>query len=102
MSKAAPARPIAEITALIGSFGAADWIRLRKIARYYSFGGMIESDDLLQEALRRTIEGGRACPGDVPPITFLAGVMRSIADDERDRVRRRPKLTSIAQQGGGL
>jgi hypothetical protein len=42
-------------------------------------------EDLLQEAILRTLGGGRRWPTDVPMVAYLAQTMRSIASDHRRR-----------------
>jgi len=55
----------------------------------------MEGNDLLQEAILRTLEeNGRKCPSDVPVPIYLDNAMRSIADGERKKyVRERPAGT---------
>lgn len=66
-----------------------DLIRLRKKAHYLALGSGVEGQDLLNEAIRRTLdEDGRNCPSDVPVTVFLANAMRSIADGEREKFDR--------------
>ena len=53
----------------------------------------MESDDLLQEAVTRSLEenGGRNCPRNVKVVTFLGNAMRSIASHARKKwVREMP------------
>ena len=63
--------------------------------------GLIEADDLLQEAFRRALDGRRSCPAHVGPVKFLAEAMRSIADGElRRKFKAQPRLVPIANHGG--
>ena len=77
----------------------ADWGRLRKVAAAYALGRPIEADDLLQEAFRRTFEGGRNCPAHVTVVKFLAEAMRSIAHGEKEKGDKQPVLVAIANHG---
>jgi DNA-directed RNA polymerase specialized sigma24 family protein len=67
-----------------------DLLRLKVIARLH--GRSLPPDlswaDLLQEALARVLDGSRAIPPGVPPVAFLAGVMRSIKAEHWRRRRR--------------
>jgi DNA-directed RNA polymerase specialized sigma24 family protein len=67
-----------------------DLLRLKVIARLH--GRSLPPDlswaDLLQEAFTRVLDGSRAIPPGVPPVAFLAGVMRSIKAEHWRRRRR--------------
>jgi DNA-directed RNA polymerase specialized sigma24 family protein len=67
-----------------------DLLRLKVIARLHgrSLPPDISWADLLQEALARVLDGSRAIPPAVPPVAFLAGVMRSIKAEHWRRRRR--------------
>ncbi len=67
----------------------ADLLRLRKKAAYRAPGTGMEGDDLLNEAVRRTLEeDGRNCPVNVPVAVYLDNAMRSIANGEREKYAR--------------
>jgi DNA-directed RNA polymerase specialized sigma24 family protein len=83
----APSRTQAEIAEIVDGLTAADWARLRKAAAYFSNSRPIEPDDLLQEAFRRALEGGRTCPTGVDFIRFMIQAMRSIAHGEMEKAR---------------
>ena len=71
----------------------ADLLRLRKKAALYAPGTGLGGDDLLQEAILRTLEAeGRNCPEDVPVAVYLGNAMRSIADGERDKYARQSSI----------
>jgi DNA-directed RNA polymerase specialized sigma24 family protein len=74
---------------------------LRKKAKYRALGSGMESEDLFQEAILRTLEeDGRKCPLDVPVPIYLDNAMRSIADGERAKyVRERPAGIGQPQDG---
>jgi RNA polymerase sigma-70 factor (ECF subfamily) len=63
--------------------------RLR--ARSLPPGGMTWSD-LLHEAVLRALAGARPWPAGVPLLAFLAGVMRSLCDEQWRRHRRQDDL----------
>jgi DNA-directed RNA polymerase specialized sigma24 family protein len=88
-----------EIADAIRSFTPAQWGRLRKVAQIYSYA--MESKDLLQEAFARALgDNERHCPGHIDVVSFLAGVMRSIASGEYERAKLRPTLVPIDSHGG--
>jgi DNA-directed RNA polymerase specialized sigma24 family protein len=76
-----------------------DLLRLKVIARLHgrSLPPDMSWQDLLQEAFTRVLDGSRAIPPAVPPVAFLAGVMRSIKAEHWRRRRRaneqQPALT---------
>lgn len=71
-----------EAVAALERLGVADQLRLRQTAQSRARGlWCIEWEDLLQESLTRIMEGTRRWPRKVPIITFVAGVMRSIASE---------------------
>ncbi|MEQ8353983.1 MAG: hypothetical protein RH942_00485 [Kiloniellaceae bacterium] len=75
--------------AAINSLSDAGFVRLRKKAMHRAMGTGLEADDLLNEAIRRTLdEGGRSCPSDVPIDVYLDNAMRSIANGERAKYLR--------------
>ncbi len=68
---------------------SAELLRLRKKSAFHALGTGMGGDDLLQEAIRRTLEpDGRRCPADVPVAVYLGNAMRSIADGERAKYSR--------------
>ena len=69
----------AELIAIIQSLTEADKIALMKIARLYARRTPFDPDDLLQEAIYRLLSGKRAWARGAPFLSFLVGVMRSIA-----------------------
>lgn len=77
---------------------AADWARLKLVARKYANGRPIEPDDLLQEAMQRAIDG-RVCPIHVDVVKFLAEAMRSIAHGETEKAEHKLVLVPIAKTG---
>ena len=80
-----------------------DLLRLKVIARLHgrSLPPDVSWADLLQEAFTRVLDGSRAIPAGVPPVAFLAGVMRSIKAEYWRRRRRataqQPALTTEYQ-----
>lgn len=67
----------------------ADMLRLKKIARLRVRGlQLTEGTDLLNTAIVRVLEGTRRWPRHVSFIAFMAGVMRSIANEERKQILR--------------
>jgi RNA polymerase sigma-70 factor (ECF subfamily) len=89
-----------EVDDAIQNLSDAGWSRLRKVAAAYARGRPIEAEDLLHEAFRRAIDGGRHCPTHVDVVKFLAEAMRSIAHGEAEKLKSRPRLVPIANHGG--
>lgn len=77
----------AELRSALEALSEIDLIRLRRKATALAPGTGMESDDLLQEAVLRSLEenGGRNCPRSVNVATFLGNVMRSIASHAREK-----------------
>jgi DNA-directed RNA polymerase specialized sigma24 family protein len=99
LSVGAATRSKDEIAGAIRSFTSAQWARLRKVAQSYSYA--LDAEDLLQEAFSRALgDNERHCPGDVDVVRFLAQVMRSIANGEYERAKRRPTFVALANHGG--
>ena len=82
----------AAFIAALNALAPTDLLRLRKKSGFRAMGTGMEGDDLLNEAVQRTLEdNGRNCPADVPVAVYLDNAMRSIADGEREKyARRRP------------
>jgi hypothetical protein len=78
-----------EFIAALRALSAADLFRLQKKAKYRALGSGMGGDDLLHEAIVRTLdEDGRKCPSDVALPVYLDNAMRSIADGERAKYGR--------------
>ncbi len=85
----------------LGALSDIDKHRLLKIARTYAAVARdLEPEDLLQEAMMKSLEENpherRRCPKDLNLITFLAGVMRSLASN-RVEWRKRRKEAEAAE-----
>lgn len=88
--------PLTEIEEVLSTVSDAGWIRLRKVAKFYSYG-RLDPDDLLQKSLMSALEGNRKCPHDMDVIRFLAGTMRSLASSELKSLKRKPELHVLSQ-----
>jgi hypothetical protein len=88
-----------EFEAAIGCFSDADWARLDSLARSFAFSTGWDPDDLLQEAIVRTLQGTRNCPTSVGVMKHLADTMSSIADTERSKGRNQHSHVPIVQPG---
>ncbi len=75
----------AELRSALEGLSQSDLLRIRSKATLLATGTGMEPDDLINEAILRTLEenGGRNCPRDVAPVTFLNNVIRSIASHSR-------------------
>lgn len=83
----------AEVYKRLTRLRPANSFRLTELARLWAWkGGTHAEADLLSEALTRVLEGRRKWPADVPLITFLSEVMRSIADEWGKRRLRQPSI----------
>jgi hypothetical protein len=85
-----------DVEAAIGAFSEADWARLQRLGAASTFKTGWGSEDLLQEAILRTLQGTRNCPTDVDVIKHLIDTMSSIANGERDKARNQfPHLPTL-------
>jgi len=82
-------------TAILG-LSDADVVRLKKCAHKYIGGHDMDVEDLVNEAILRTLSGKRkTCPRNLPIVQFLAGAMRSIASGEREKTTNSEELLDI-------
>lgn len=84
------APPPRDVAAALEALSDEDMLRLRALARLRARGlpGGVAWSDLLHEAVLRALEGTRRWPPDVPLLAFLAGIMRSLCDEQWRRRRR--------------
>lgn len=59
-----------------------DRLRLKRKADSFAYIVGMEPDDILHEAITRTLEGSRRCPADVEIVVYLGNAMRSIASEQ--------------------
>lgn len=87
----------------LGALCIPDKVRLKKISKIWAdVAGDIEPEDLLHEAMMKTIEDNprsrRRCPTGVELVKFLSGVMRSLANNRVEwRKRRKEALAAEIQ-----
>jgi DNA-directed RNA polymerase specialized sigma24 family protein len=96
--------PQRDVGAALAALSEADLLRLRAIARLRARSlpeGMSWSD-LLHEAVLRALTGARPWPPGVPLLAFLAGVMRSLCDEQWRRHRRQNHLPTSHDGGGAV
>ena len=86
--------PQRDVGAALATLSEEDLLRLRAIARLRarSLPGGMSWSDLLHEAVLRALTGARPWPPGVPLLAFLAGVMRSLCDEQWRRHRRQAHL----------
>jgi len=79
-----------------------DLLRLRALARLRarSLPGGTSWSDLLHEAVLRALAGARPWPPGVPLLAFLAGVMRSLCDEQWRHHRLQDNLPTPDIAGG--
>jgi len=85
-----------EVEEAIASISDAGWHRLHRVARLYS-RGVLDRDDLLHEALLRTLDGRRTCPRDVDIVRALAEAIRSLASSSFKSADRHPELHIVEE-----
>jgi hypothetical protein len=88
-----------DVEAAVRSFSIADWSRLHKVAKAFSFKTGWGFEDLLQEAIVRTLQGTRNCPSDVDVMKHFVDTMSSIADGEREKAHNQLPHVPTAQPG---
>jgi RNA polymerase sigma-70 factor (ECF subfamily) len=88
MSELPPALSEAEIRSEISSLTAGERTRLIRIASYYGRISFEEPDELVQEAIYRILAGMREWPRGLQKLRFLAGVIKSIAGDQKRALNR--------------
>jgi DNA-directed RNA polymerase specialized sigma24 family protein len=86
--------PRRDVGAALAELSEEDLLRLRAITRLRarSLPDSMSWSDLLHEAVLRALSGARPWPPGVSLLAFLAGVMRSICDDQWRRRRRQQDL----------
>ncbi|HTL91193.1 MAG TPA: hypothetical protein VL176_02535 [Steroidobacteraceae bacterium] len=87
----------ADAALALGLVTRYDLLRLKTLARLYARGlpPHVDWEDLLQEALTRVLVGSRTAATDVPPVAFIAGVMRSLRSGHRRQSSRVEDSRSI-------
>ena len=99
-----PVPPRRDVGAALAALSEEDLLRLRAIARLRarSLPDGISWSDLLHEAVLRALTGARPWPPGVPLLAFLAGVMRSLCDEQWRRHRRQNHLATSHDGGGAV
>ncbi|MFC0389712.1 hypothetical protein [Muricoccus vinaceus] len=65
-----------------------EWIRLRRIAAVLTRSKATTVNDLIQETCARVLGDTRPWPVNIPFFAFFAGVMKSVAGEEVQKLRR--------------
>ena len=94
--------PQQDLGAALAALTGEDLLRLRAIARLRarSLPSDMSWSDLLHEAVLRALTGARPWPPGVPLLAFLAGIMRSVCDEQWRRHRRQYDLPTPPDSGG--
>jgi DNA-directed RNA polymerase specialized sigma24 family protein len=94
--------PQRDVGAALAALPEEDLLRLRAIARLRarSLPDDMSWSDLLHDAVLRALTGVRPWPPGVPLLAFLAGVMRSLCDEQWRHHRRRDHLPTPPGSGG--
>ena len=88
-----------ESAAALRRLSDTDLLRLEQLARLRAIGlHAVDWQDLLNEAIVRTLGGSRRCPRDVPLVVFLHQTMRSIASDHWRRLEK-PVVIAASELG---
>jgi RNA polymerase sigma-70 factor (ECF subfamily) len=97
--RAAP--PQRDVGQALAALSVEDLLRLRAIARLRarSLPGGMSWGDLLHEAMLRALTGARPWPPSVSLLAFLAGVMRSLCEEQWRRHRRQNHLANLQNSG---
>ena len=91
----------AEVATALVALSDADLIRLKRVAQLRSAGlSAVTWEDLLNEAVTRSLAGARVWPLDVPFIAFMAQTIRSIASEERRRIEHEQTSAEADLQSG--
>ena len=93
--------PQRDVGAALAALSEEDLLRLRAIAklRARSLPHGMSWSDLLHEAVLRALTGARPWPPGVSLLAFLAGVMRSLCDEQWRRYRRQDRLPMLYSSG---
>jgi hypothetical protein len=87
-----------EFHTVLLALAKAEKARLKLAAKWLSRGLQCEWEDLLQEAIQRTLAGTRRCPIHVPVVVFLIQAMRSIRSQWMNDQNRENDATSESSQ----
>lgn len=85
-----------EVQDALTALTAADLLRLERAAVIYTVGIGVEARDVVNEAIRRALDGTRKCPRDLPLLNFLVGAMRSMAWAARASEKEEPMIESMS------
>lgn len=79
---------IQETNQLLKNLSAADIFRLQEIAENYVRGSLMEANDLINDTFLAIASGDRPFKRKVTPIAFFAGVMKSLASNEKRKQKK--------------
>ena len=86
-----------EIRHALGELTDAQMAKIEKSARLFS-RHPTSTDELVQTAFERALAGTRKCPRNLPIDRFFAGVIRSIADGEANRIEKTQEMVPIEEE----
>lgn len=89
--KEKPAFSEEETRQTLSALSDADWLRLGKISRRFSFG-RIDPDDLLQRTFVAILSGERKWPRDISLMCFMVGAIKSLASSQFKSLNNSPEL----------
>lgn len=91
-----------EVIQAIESLSDEDFYRLRKAASFCLMGSdYIDLDEIINEAICRTLHGERNWPKSVPFIAYMIQTMKGLSSDSRDSLQRSrtKQLEALAPDG---
>lgn len=88
---------VVEFEAAYAGLSPGDRVRLRRLAHYFACRCGGEADDLLQEALKRILEGRRHCPRAIPVLQSIAGIISSLASEASESYKKGLRPVAVAE-----
>lgn len=83
-----------EVSAALLAMTSEDHKRLLLYGHHFRYSGW-EPEDLIHEAIKRLLEGTRACPDGIPVLKIVSQVMRSIASEIHEENKKLPTLELV-------
>src|ERR1700761_3454031 len=95
---------VGDVARALARLSEVDLLRLKAVARLRARGlpGGVGWSDLLNEAFARALDGTRQLPEGLGMVAFLAGIMRSIANEHWRRLKREAGLFALGDDDGGM
>jgi DNA-directed RNA polymerase specialized sigma24 family protein len=92
-----------EVAQALTDMSTADLLRLKQSAKLRSFGlTAVDWEDLISEAISRTLAGSRRWPRSIPFVAFLMQTVRSVASEEWRRLQKEQVTTESQLMAGDM